>query len=108
MRNILFGRKRDYITAKNTTPSYYVYILECLDGSYYTGYTQDLGKRITQHKMGNGSVYTKDKGFKRLVYFEAHSSEEQAKKREFYIKKAGRIYREIIINEFQQNIKFFE
>lgn len=51
---VFFGKKRDYMIAKNTTPAYYVYIIECLDGSYYTGYTEDLSNRVIQHKMGNG------------------------------------------------------
>jgi len=96
------------MTAKNTTPAYYVYIIECLDGSYYTGYTEDLTNRVIQHKMGNGSRYTKDNGFKRLVYFESHLEDKQARKREFYIKKAGRIYRQMLVTDFQKNLMLLE
>ena len=104
----LLGNKEDYFRAKDTTPCYFVYIIECLDGSYYTGYTEDLPNRIIQHKMGNGAEYTKENGFKRLVYFESHSSEKYAKRREYYIKKAGRIYRESLVTEFQKNLMLLQ
>lgn len=94
--------------AKKTTPAYYVYIIECSDGSYYTGYTEDLSNRVIQHKMGNGAKYTQDKGFKRLVYFESHAQEEYARKREVYIKRAGRIYRQMLVTGFQKNLMLLE
>ena len=96
--------KRAYFNAKNTTPSYYVYIVQCLDDSYYTGFASDLANRIVRHKNGIGSEYVKEKGFKKLVYFESHSSEEQAKQREIYIKKAGKPYKKMLVTEFQKNM----
>src|SRR3989344_2671257 len=103
-RSEFLGRKEDYLRAKDTTPSYYVYIVECLDGSYYVGYTSDLSDRIIRHKMGNGAEYTKENGFKRLVYFETHLSERYAKRREFYIQQAGRVYSQMLVTEFQKNL----
>jgi len=102
------GKKEDYLRAKDTTPSYYVYIVECLDGSYYIGYTSDLSDRIIRHKMGNGAEYTKENGFKRLVYFETHVSERYAKRREFYIQQAGRVYSQMIVTEFQKNLMLLD
>ena len=44
-----------------------VYILECLDGSYYTGITNNIEKRMNAHKSGKGSKYIKAKGFGHLI-----------------------------------------
>jgi len=97
-------QKYKYLKAKENTPCFYVYIIECDDGSYYTGFTSNLMQRITDHKMNNGSKYTQEKGFKRLVYFEIHSNESYAKEREKQIKEAGRIYKKMLVNQFNQNL----
>lgn len=71
-------------------PSFYVYILECIDKkkkkSYYTGYTQDLKKRFNQHRTGKGARYTKGKGLT-LLHTEFFSTRSEAMKRELEIKK---------------------
>ncbi|MDD5178510.1 MAG: GIY-YIG nuclease family protein [Candidatus Nanoarchaeia archaeon] len=103
-KRFFYRNKEAYLQAKEHTPNYHVYIVECQDGSYYTGFTEDLIKRITEHKMGNGAKYTQRNGFKRLVYFESHSEKEQALKREKEIKEAGKVYKKIIITEFQKNL----
>jgi len=72
---------------------FYVYILECLDGSYYTGYTTDLDKRMLKHKGGEGSKYVRAKGFKGLVYSEECLTKELAMKREYFIKNSSRGYK---------------
>jgi putative endonuclease len=96
--------KESYTIAKNTTPNFYVYMVECLDWSYYTGYTPNLSNRIMQHKHGKGSKYIIAKGYKKLVYFETHQIKEIAMKREFSIKNAGRIYKKELIEKFQKDI----
>ncbi|MBT6995141.1 GIY-YIG nuclease family protein [Candidatus Woesearchaeota archaeon] len=78
--------------------AFFVYILECLDGSYYTGYTDDVSKRILKHKSGKGSKYVRAKGFKELVYSEEFSSKELAMKREYFIKNSNRAYKEELVN----------
>jgi putative endonuclease len=50
----------------------YMYILECADGSYYTGSTRDLSRRIEEHKNGTGANYTRDHRPVKLVYYEAY------------------------------------
>ena len=60
----------------------YVYILECCDGSYYTGSTTDLHRRIEQHQEGVGSNYTIKKLPVKLVYYEEFLSVTDAAKRE--------------------------
>ena len=79
---------------------FYVYILECLDGSYYTGYTTDIAKRVLKHKSGEGSKYVRAKGFKEVVYFEEFSSKELAMKREYFIKNSSREYKLGLISGF--------
>ncbi len=48
----------------------YMYILECSDGSYYTGSTKDLDRRLAQHQNGEGANHTKKRLPVKLVYFE--------------------------------------
>ena len=70
--------------------SWSVYILECNDGSLYTGITNDLDKRIQAHELGRGAKYTRGKGPLNLIYREAHKNRSDASKRESEIKKLSR------------------
>jgi putative endonuclease len=63
-----------------------VYILECADGSLYTGITKDLTRRITEHETGKGACYTAGRSPFRLVYQEFHTTRSEATKRETAIK----------------------
>ena len=65
---------------------WFVYIIECLDGTYYTGCTWNVANRFEQHAARLGSEYTKKHGVKRLVYFEEHDNLEVARTREKQIK----------------------
>ncbi|MHA1111984.1 MAG: GIY-YIG nuclease family protein [Promethearchaeota archaeon] len=71
-------------------PSFYVYILECIDKkkkkNYYTGYTQDLKKRFDLHRTGKGARYTKGKELT-LLHTEFFSTRSEAMARELEIKK---------------------
>jgi len=60
----------------------YMYILKCADGTYYTGSTKDLEKRIMQHKTGEGANYTKKKLPVNLVYYEKYDRIDSAFYRE--------------------------
>jgi putative endonuclease len=64
----------------------WVYLLECLDGSIYTGITNNLERRFRQHATGIGANYTKKHGARRLIYTEPHSTRGDALKREREIK----------------------
>jgi putative endonuclease len=70
--------------------SFYVYILQCVDGSFYTGYTKDLDERTRQHQNGTGAKYTKSHKPQRIVYFEVFGERSAAMKREREIKKFSR------------------
>ena len=79
---------------------YFVYILECKDGSYYTGFAKNLLERMEKHKLGKGSKYVRAKGFKKLRYYEKYSEERLALKRENEIKKLNKKDKEILVETF--------
>lgn len=65
---------------------WYVYIIECLDSTYYTGMTWNMTNRLEQHISRLGSKYTATHGVKRLVYYEEFNNLAVARKREKQIK----------------------
>ena len=69
----------------------YIYILKCADDSLYTGYTNNLEKRIKTHNIGKGAKYTRCRLPVQLVYFEIYETKNEAMKREYYIKQMSRI-----------------
>ncbi len=69
----------------------YVYMIRCKDNTLYTGWTNDLYKRIKSHNNGNGAKYTKYRGPVELVYYETFDNKSEALKREIEIKKLTRI-----------------
>lgn len=75
----------------------YTYILRCADGSLYTGWTNDLEKRVEQHNSGKGAKYTKGRGPVRLVYYEEFETKEGAMRRECRIKRLSRKEKEELI-----------
>lgn len=68
----------------------YTYILRCKDGSLYTGWTNDLEKRICDHNAGKGAKYTKCRRPVELAYFESFQTKAEAMKREYAIKQLTR------------------
>ena len=75
----------------------YTYILRCSDGSYYTGWTNDLDNRVRTHNSGHGAKYTRTRLPVELVYFEEFETKEGAMRREFQIKRLTRMQKEKII-----------
>jgi putative endonuclease len=69
---------------------WFVYILECGDGSYYTGTTKDVDKRMNGHAEGKGSKYVYSKGFRKLLFSKLVGSKSDACKAEYEIKKLPR------------------
>ena len=69
---------------------YTLYIIECADGSLYTGITTDLARRFKEHKSGKGGHYTRAHKPVRIVYSEAHANRSQASVREAAVKKLSR------------------
>lgn len=68
----------------------YTYILKCSDGSLYTGWTNNLEKRIEDHNTGRGAKYTKARRPVVLVYYEEFPTKQEAMKREWEIKQLSR------------------
>jgi len=75
----------------------YMYILKCSDGTYYTGSTNDLEKRLWQHQNGEGSEYTKKRRPVELVYFEEYDRIDYAFYREQQVKDWNRKKKEALI-----------
>ncbi|WP_255169347.1 GIY-YIG nuclease family protein [Natrononativus amylolyticus] len=74
-----------------------VYVLECADGTLYTGYTTDLERRIAEHGAGDGAKYTRGRTPVELVYSERHDSRSRAMSREYEIKQLSRGQKERLI-----------
>ncbi len=72
------------------TIMYYVYILICADGTYYTGYTTDLVRRLNKHNLGQGGKYTRSRLPVELVHYEVLPDKSSSLKREMFIKKLSR------------------
>jgi len=79
--------------------SFYCYILECADGTYYTGWTTDPERRLHQHNAGRGARYTKTRRPVQLVYLELQPDRSTAQKREIKIKKLTRTQKEVLVKK---------
>jgi putative endonuclease len=76
---------------------YFVYIVECQDGTYYTGYTPDLKKRIEVHNSGKGAKYTRDRRPVKLVWKKEYKQFKPAFLMEKRIKKLTRLQKESLV-----------
>ena len=76
-----------------------LYILKCGDDSYYTGITNDLKKRLSDHENGSGAKYTRGRGPFKVMYCEKHEDRSAASKREFFIKKLNRCEKESLFKK---------
>jgi putative endonuclease len=77
----------------------YCYILECSDGTYYTGWTTDPQRRLRQHNHGKGARYTSSRRPVQLMYVEAQPDRGSAMRREVRIKRMGRKGKEKLIKQ---------
>jgi len=75
------------------------YILRCCDGTLYTGWTNDIKKRLTAHNSGLGSKYTKPRLPVELAYIEEHTTKQRAMQREYEIKRLSRSKKLELINK---------
>lgn len=79
--------------------SCYCYIVECADGTYYTGWAIDPQKRVAMHNKGRGARYTRTRCPVKLVYVEELPDRKSAMKREIAIKRLGRVGKNKLIQE---------
>ncbi|HIY19014.1 MAG TPA: GIY-YIG nuclease family protein [Candidatus Blautia avistercoris] len=77
----------------------YTYLVRCADGTFYTGWTNNLEKRMKTHNEGKGAKYTRGKRPVELVYYEGYKTREEAMKREYEIKQLSRQEKEKLIKE---------
>ena len=78
--------------------SFFVYIVECSDHSYYCGYTDNLTERVWEHNAcKTGAKYTKARRPVKLIYSEELGSKNDAMRREAAIKKLPRKKKELLI-----------
>lgn len=77
----------------------YTYVVECSDGTLYTGWTNNLEKRIACHNAGKGAKYTKTRRPVTLVYCETFEKKEDAMRREYAIKQMSRKEKESLISK---------
>lgn len=78
----------------------YTYILRCSDNTLYTGWTNDLKKRLRAHSHKTGAKYTRGRTPVRLIYFEEHNTKEEAMRREYAIKHLTRSEKLALIESF--------
>lgn len=76
---------------------YYVYILECADGTFYTGITNDIKHRMAMHGEGKGSKYVRSRLPFKLKYQEEFQTRSEALKREIQIKNLTRVQKQQLI-----------
>lgn len=77
----------------------YTYIVRCRDGTLYTGWTNNLEKRMETHNSGKGARYTKSRRPVKLVYYEEFETKEEAMSREYAIKHMKKSKKEKLIEK---------
>ena len=76
---------------------FFTYILRCADGTYYTGWTTDLAKRMEAHNRGTAAKYTRTRRPVKMVYWQEADSREEAMSREWHWKRLRRPEKEEMI-----------
>jgi putative endonuclease len=83
---------------------FFCYIVECTDGTFYTGWTTDPQRRLKEHNAGRGARYTRFRRPVRMVYVEAQPDRSAALRREIAIKKLSRSRKRALI-ESDMNVQ---
>ncbi len=83
----------------------YIYIVECADGTWYTGWTTDLERRVQTHNSGKGAKYTRSRRPVRLIYSEEFETAVEAQRREYALKRLTRAQKEAIVANQKQGRK---
>lgn len=79
----------------------FVYIVRCADGSLYTGYAEDVERRIAAHNAGRGARYTSGRRPVRLVFSEACATRGEALRREYALKQLSRAGKDAVIKAWR-------
>ena len=100
------GSRNEIRAEKEWEDMNYTYILKCSDETLYTGWTNDLEKRINAHNAGKGAKYTKNRRPVELAYYEEFVTKEEAMSREYAIKQLTRRKKEELIKKGHPGIQF--
>ena len=84
--------------------SFFCYILECADGTYYTGWSTDPNRRLKQHNAGRGAKYTRTRRPVSLLYTEEQPDRSTAMKREIAIKRFSRAQKQALIKKYPKSM----
>jgi putative endonuclease len=79
--------------------NHFFYVLECMDGSYYGGYTTDIERRVIQHNKGKGAKYTRSRGPVHLLHCKEYPSQREAMQAEYQFKQLTRAQKEKYLDE---------
>lgn len=77
--------------------THWTYVLECADGTFYTGYTTDVERRVREHDSGDGAKYTRGRTPVTLVHAESFETRSAAMSREYEIKRLSRRQKERLV-----------
>ena len=83
---------------------HHVYVLECADGTFYTGYTTDVERRVKEHNEGSGAKYTKGRVPVELRHVESYDSRSEAQSREAEIKSMSRAGKERLVGDDDRGV----
>ena len=92
------------MTKQNDKPNY-TYILQCVDGTFYCGWTNDLAKRLAAHNAGTASKYTAPRRPVEVIYTEQFATKQEAMSREYQIKQLTRREKIDLIRHGPSNMK---
>ena len=97
---------KSFFMDTTTQKNWLIYILECGDGSLYCGITNNLEKRLKQHKgeIKGGAKYTRSHWPCKLVYEEKSANQSKALQREVIIKKMSKVEKRTLISSFKQDL----
>ena len=84
--------------------THYVYVIECSDGTLYTGYTTNVGRRVAEHDDGDGAKYTAGRTPVTLRYVEYHHSRSSAQSREYHLKSRSRTEKEQLVPSAEDRV----
>lgn len=82
---------------EDATGGHHVYVVECADGTYYTGYTTDVERRVAEHNAGTGARYTRGRTPVTVVHTETYPTQSDAMQREYAIKQLRRAQKERLV-----------
>jgi len=86
----------------------YTYILQCCDGSFYCGWTNDLARRVAAHKAGTGGKYTRSRLPVELIWYTVSETKEHAMSLEARIKQLSRGQKERLVTGVTSPEKLFD